>query len=298
MIDNATLNTAGGTVTLTGHGGAANANSGGFDEAFSGVGLELNGLVNSGGGNITINGTGGTATGDVGEGGNGVEIYNTLNSAGGTIAITGNGRVGTGDIGGLTGSDSTLVGATITSGAGATGFTGAVEVIATNTVSSMSNNVSFSSTIDGSSGSLTVSSGSGTVTFTGAVGSTTPLTNLTVGGNYTFGSTVAVAGTFSIAPGDPTQSIGVFGDTGTFQVTKADMDALETLTGAANIAVGDIADSGLMRVAGARSDRRGYGLSLASGSGNIQFDGVVSAQPGGHHAGFRQEFFGCCCRRQ
>ena len=262
-----------------------------------GVSIELATVETLGTGNIALNGTD-----SVNDFNTGVNLtFDSVIQSAGTLTITGAGTgsfseavnvadVTLSSVGNLaitaTSDDINLGGNTITqsTGTGNVTVTGPVFIGSNNSVSANSGNFTFSSTIDGA-GSLTAASASGAVTFTGAVGSATPVGNLTVGAGttysngYSFGSTVAVSNTFSIAPGDPTQSIGVFGDTGTFQVTKADMDALETLTGAVNIAVGDSADSGLMRVAGANLTGASYGLALASGSGNIQFDGSVSASP-------------------
>ena len=97
---------------------------------------------------------------------------------------------------------------TLSAGVASTGsgsailFNNAVTLGASDTVSSTNGNITFSSTVDGTSSgvqSLTVNSGTGTTTFTGKVGNGTPLNNLTVtADSLTLGNNVFGTGTLTI----------------------------------------------------------------------------------------------------
>ena len=168
---------------------------------------------------------------------------------------------------------------TLSAGVASTGsgaailFNNAVTLGASDTVSSTNGNITFSSTVDGTSSgvqSLTVNSGTGTTTFTGKVGNGTPLGNLTVtADSLTLGNNVFGAGTLTIAPSTASTNLHINDGTSSgLYLTSAEQGYIQNDW--ASVAPGATPDH---RHHDTRAPAPGCSMTLNSGSGAITFAG-------------------------
>ena len=208
-------------------------------------------LTSTAGSGITLTltaGTGGTNPGNINITTGGATInggFNLiLNTTGGTVSI-GEALGGTTALASLTVNSASTISANVTT-SGAQLYTGAATLGANATLTTSNNNVTFDSTVTGTSSggqSLTVAAGSGVVTFTGVVGATA-LSALTVTGPTTLDANVTTTG------GQTYNSAVTVGGTDTLTTTNNAVHFVSTVNGA-------------------------NALTIAAGTGTVTLGGIV-----------------------